>query len=162
MTVDAYLNGFNKNLFSLLHHFSVTLLCWKISGSNWSTYWGLYTRNTFWAYIMKCHFFCMPEVLTEQPWAMYNAVSELQSKASLSAYFVFQHVNASQCCTTGAFHTYMPLTLESKWLLLPWLFTATWIYYSEKRSYLRNTILDTNPGKPLVGKCSCISTTVAF
>lgn len=116
MNEDEYLNEFNKIPVTLLHQLSVTLLCWEMSVSNWSRYWGIYTRNVFWAHVMKCDFSCTPEVLTKQEQEMYEAVSEPQNKILLLAYFIFQDDNSSQVLlklilpsfTTIAFYTYVP------------------------------------------------------
>lgn len=125
MNADAYLNEFNKIPVALLHHFSVTLLCWEMSVSNWSMYCGIYTRNVLWAHIMKCDFSCTSEVLSKQEQEICNAVSELQNKVLLSAYLIFQYVYSSKGFTTTAFYPYVPSVLKPKSLLLPIFLTVT-------------------------------------
>lgn len=79
-------------------------------------YWGIYTRNVFWTNIVKCDFSYTPELLAKQEEEMYNAVSELQNKVLLFAYFIFQDVNSSQGFTIlHPVHIY----LQPKSLLLP-------------------------------------------
>lgn len=57
---------------------------------------------------MKCDFSCTQEVLAKQEQEMYNAVSELQTKVLILAYFIFQYVNSYQGSTPTAFYPYVP------------------------------------------------------